>query len=203
LLDDLIASERYPPSLMGDKDKIEALIMEHSERRPLMRATDFYKLLHQGAFGVVHIMAEGAWDWLKKEVEGLNLHEQPEEPLLEKVSAYGTMVRVNLRPYLKKGLPLEGLFTAMKEASRVEGSSEEFMEAWAVLKALVVSGNLKVDLVEFETLDVELRREGCHPHHHSETYRDAYHPAYRVVTRESLAGVLGQEERDQASERVP
>jgi len=202
LLDDLIAPERYPPSLMCDKDRIEALIMEHSEQRPLMEATDFYKLLHQGVFGVGHIMVEGAWDWLKKEVEGLNLQEQPEEPLLEKVSAYGTMVRVNLRPYLRWDLPLDGLFTAM-EASRVMGFSEEFMEAWAVLKALVASGRLKVDLGEFEALDDELRREGCRPHHHSEAYSDAYHPAYRVVTRESLAVVLGPEERDQDPEREP
>ncbi len=183
---------------MGDRDRIEALIMEHSERRPLMRVTDFYKLLYQGVFGVGHIMTESALDWLKKEAGGLNLQEQPEEPLLEKVSADGTMVRVNLRPYLRRSLPLDGLFTAMKEAARVEGSSEEFMEAWAVLKKLVASGRLKVDMGEFESLDEELQREGYRPHHHSEAYWNAYHPAYRVVTRESLASVLGPEKCDRA-----
>jgi len=181
---------------MGDRERIEALIMENSERRPLMEATDFYKLLYQGVFGVGHIMAGGAWEWLEKEAEGLNLQEHPEEPLLEKVSADGTMVRVNLRPYLRRSLPLDRLFAAMEEASRVEGSSEEFIEAWAVFKGLVLSGRLDMDEEGLESLDEELRREGCHPHHHSETYQDTYHPAYRVVTRESLAGILGPEEKD-------
>lgn len=178
------------------REAVERLLTAHFELRPLMGATDFYKLIYQGVFGVGHIMAEGAWDWLEKEAEGLNLQEHPEEPLLEEVSADGKMVRVNLRPYLRQGLPLGGLFAAMEEASRVEGSSEEFMEAWAVFKALAASGRLKVDMGEFEALNDELRREGCRPHHHSEAYQAAYHPAYRVVTRESLAGVLGPEERD-------
>lgn len=177
------------------KEAVERLLTVHFELRPLMRATDFYKLLYQGVFGVGHIMARGARGWLEKEAEGLNLQEHPEEPLLEEVSADGTMVRVNLRPYLRRGLPLDGLFSAM-EASRVEGSSEEFMDAWVVFKALVASGRMKVDVSELEALDDELRREGCRPHHHSEAYQAAYHPAYRVVTRESLAGILRQEERD-------
>lgn len=181
---------------MVDRKEIEALLLAHHKRRPLMRATDFYKLLYQGVFGVGHIMTGGAWDWLEKEAEGLDLEEQPEEPLLEEVSANGEMVRVNMRPYLRHGLPLNGLLAAMEDTSHVEGSSEEFKEAWAVFKALAASGRLKVDVGEFEALDDELRREGCHPHHHSKAYRDAYHPAYRVVTRKFLAGVLRSEERD-------
>ena len=180
------------------REAVEKLLTSHFRLRPLMRATDFYKLIYQGVFGVSHIITEGAWGWLEKEAEDLNLQEHPEEPLLEEVSADGKMVRVNLRPYMRQGLPLGGLFAAMEETSRAEGSSEEFKEAWTVFKALAASGRLKVDVGEFEALDDELRREGCRPHHHSETYRDAYHPAYRVVTRKSLAGVLGPEERDLA-----
>ena len=175
------------------REAVERLLTSHFRLRPLMRATDFYKLIYQGVFGVGHIMTEGAWGWLEKEAEGLSLQEHPEEPLLEEVSADGEMVRVNLRPYVRRGLPLDGLFTAM-EASRVEVSSEEFKKAWAVFKALVASERMKVDAGEFDALDDELRREGCCPHHHSEAYQAAYHPAYRVVTRESLAGKLRQEE---------
>ena len=178
------------------REAVEKLLTSHFRLRPLMRATDFYKLIYQGVFGVSHIITEGARGWLEKEAEDLNLQEHPEEPLLEEVSTDGKMVRVNLRPYLRQGLPLGGLFAAMEETSRVEGSSEEFKEVWAVFKALVASGRLKVKSDEFEALDDELRREGCRPHHHSKAYQAAYHPAYRVVTRESLAGILRQEERD-------
>ena len=81
-----------------------------------MRATDFYKLLFQGVFGVGHIMGSAAWNWLRKETESVDLEGHPEEPLLEGVSADGSMVRVNLRPYLKRGLPLEDLFEAMEKS---------------------------------------------------------------------------------------
>lgn len=176
------------------REAVERLLTSHFRLRPLMRATDFYKLIYQGVFGVGHIMTEGAWGWLEKEAEGLSLQEHPEEPLLEEVSADGEMVRVNLRPYLRQGLPLGGLFTAMKETSRVEGSSEEFKEVWVVFKDLVASERLKVNSGEFEALDDELRREGCRPHHHSEAYQAAYHPAYRVVTRENYSRHIGPEE---------
>ena len=181
---------------MVDRGSLEALLEEHFERRPIIWATDFYKLLYQGIFGVGHIMGEGAREWLREEAEGLDLEEQPYEPLLEEVSADGAMVRVNLRPYLRRGLPLVGLLSAMKETSKVVGSQEEFMEAWAVFKEMVLSGRLYVDEEGLESLDEELRREGCRPHHHSDAYRKVYHPTYRVVTRESLKNILGPEEEE-------
>lgn len=175
---------------MNSKDRVKALIREHLERRPLMRATDVYKLLYQGVFGVGHIMGDDAWNWLEAEVEKVDLDDHPEEPLLEDVSADGSMVRVNLRPYLRRGLPLDKLFSAMRETAQVKGSPEEFLEAWDVFKGLVSSGKVHFDLEELEALDGELQVEGCRPQHHSETYREAYHPKYRVVRREVLDVLL-------------
>ena len=175
---------------MVDRMGIEALLRESYERKPLMRATDFYKLLFQGVFGVGHIMGGAAWDWLRKETESVNLEIHLEEPLLECVSADGSMVRVNLRPYLRQNLPLEGLFDAMKKTALREGSKEEFVEAWEVFKGLAVSGEVRVDPGELEALDEELQREGPIPHHHSDAYREEYRPAYRIVGREFLQGLI-------------
>ena len=175
---------------MVDRGRIEALLREHYERRPLMRATDFYKLLYQGAFGVAHIMGDTAWDWLGKEAVGIDPNEHPDEPLVEDVSSDGSMVRVNLRPYLKRGLPLEDLFEAMEKTALREGSKKEFVEAWDAFKGLAASGEVQVDPGELETLDEELQREGPTPHHHSDAYRDEYHPAYRIVGREFLEGLI-------------
>lgn len=171
---------------MTELDSIENLIREHFERRPLMRVTDVYKLLYQCVFGIGHIMGNDAWSWLEAEAENVDLNTHPEEPFLEDISADGSMVRVNLRPYLRRGLPLEKLFSAMKKSALIEGKAEEFLNAWAIFKELVRTGKVSVDLEELDELDSELRREGCRPHHHSETYREAYHPAYRVVRRDVL-----------------
>jgi len=175
---------------MVDRGRIEELLREHFERRPLMRATDFYKLLYQGVFGVGHIMGDAAWDWLRREAEGLELEDLPEELLLEEVSADGSMVRVNLRPYLRRGLPLEGLFEAMKETALRGGSNEQFLEVWKMLKGLAASGDIQIDSGELETLDEELRTGGPSPHHHSEAYSEEYHPAYRIVRKEFLKGLV-------------
>ncbi len=175
---------------MVNRRRIESLIRGHFKRRPLMRATDFYKLLYQGVFGVGHIMGDDAWSWLRKEAESMKLGELSDDPLLEEVSADGSIVRVNLRPYLRRGLPLEGLFEAMKKTALREGSSEEFLEVWDVFKGLATSGEVQVDLGELEALDEELQREGPSPHHHSDAYREEYHPAYRIVEREFLEGLI-------------
>jgi len=155
-----------------------------------MRATDFYKLIYQGVFGVGHIMGGDARTWLYREAEAVDLDDRPEEPLIEGISPDGSVVRVNLRPYIRLGQPLERLFRAMEETALIEGSADEFMEAWGVLRGLVDSGVIDVDPGELEELDEELDREGCKPHHHSEAYRQTYSPAYRVVRREYLAELI-------------
>ena len=171
---------------MMDRQRIEALLMGHRERMPLMRVTDYYKLIYQGVFGVGHIMGEGAWGWLEREAEGLDMSEHPDEPLIESISVDGSVVRVNLRPYLREGGSLTALFDSMRETALVEGSTEEFMEFWRVFLALVEEGRIEGDPTDLEDMAVELREKGVIPHHHSDAYREAYYPSYRVVRRDTL-----------------
>lgn len=171
---------------MEKREAIEALLMEHFERRPQMRATDVYKLLFQGAFGVGHIISEGAWKRLQEEVESLDIDDHPTEPLIERISVDGSMVRVNLRPYLRRGFPLDRLYEAMEETSKDRGFPEKFLFAWSVFHEFASSGAMKVDGEELASLHRDLQKKGPRPHHHSEHYRVAYYPAYRVVKREAL-----------------
>lgn len=172
--------------MMVNRESISRLLMEHQKRRPLMRGTDFYKLLFQGIYGVGHIMGEGARGWLVKESEKLDLQKRADESFTENASADGEVIRVNLRPYMRRGLPLEELFMAMRETAQIEGSSEAFMDAWGILKEMVNIGELSIAPDEINTLDKELEEKGIVPHHHSEDYRRAYDPAYRVVRRSAF-----------------
>ena len=174
---------------MDEGEAVEALLREHFERRPLMRATDFYKLLFQGVFGVGHILGEGARGRLQGEAASIDIQDHPEEPKIERVSADGSMVRVNLRPYLRQNLSLDRLYEAMEGSSKETGIPEKFLYAWSVFHKLAVSGSIQVDLGELDSLNQELKEKGPSPHHHSESYRDAYYPAYRVVKREALDSV--------------
>ena len=178
---------------MVSKDKVEALIREHMNRRPLMQAVDVYKLLHQGVFGIGHLLNENARTFLEAEASTLILDEQPEEPLLEEVSADGSMVRVNLRPYLRRSLPLDRLFSAMEASAQEKGREEDFLKAWSLFKDLARSGSIVFEK-EIEELDKEIKSKGYLLHHHSEAYRKAYSPAYRVVKSSVMKKMFKAEE---------
>jgi len=147
-----------------------------------MRATDVYKLLFQGVFGVGHIISEGAWKRLQEEAESLDIDDHPTEPLIERISVDDSMVRVNLRPYLRRGFPLDRLYEAMEETSKDLGS----LFTWSVFHEFASSGAIKVDGEELASLHRDLQEKGPRPHHHSEPYRVAYYPAYRVVKRKAF-----------------
>lgn len=179
---------------MDCEGRFEAFIRRHLEQRPQMRATDVYKLLYQGVFGVGHLLSEDARRRLQSEAESLHLDEQPEDSLIEEAFADGAMVRVNLRPYLRQGLSLDRLFSAMEASAPAEGRVEEFLKAWSTFKRLVSSGKLVFDDGEIEELDRDLEVGGCQPRHHSKAYRRAYGPSYRVVKREVLERMFKAEE---------
>ncbi|MBS7631845.1 hypothetical protein KEJ47_09835 [Candidatus Bathyarchaeota archaeon] len=168
---------------------IKRLIQSHVQRRPLMRAVDVYKLLYQGVFGVGHILGEDAFERLKAEALRLNLNDYSDEPLLEDVSVDGSIVRVNLRPYISKGLPIESLYSAMVKSS-AQGNAKEFRLLWNAFRELVDSKKLEFDLAEIADLDELTKFEDIPPVRHSNIYREAYKPSYRVVERRLIEAVI-------------
>jgi len=175
---------------MGTWRRVAELVGEHKAARPEMRARDVYKLLYQGVFGVGHIMGPGAWDYLKSEATSLDLQVQPSDPLLEDVSLDGSVVRVNLRPFLRGGHPLVKLMEAMR-LSEITGNTVAFLEAWDAFAELVWSGQLNFDHSEVDAINKAIERTKPQPMHHTQQYRDAYHPAYRVVRRREILGIIG------------
>jgi len=175
---------------MAERGKVADLIRWHLERRPLMRAVDVYKLLFQGVFGVAHILKPEAWAYLREEAAGLNLSEQLGDPLCEDISVDGSVVRVNLRPYLRRRLSLEMLFDAMKETRLREGKPAAFLLQWNTFINLVRGRGLPFSLMEVERLDRELNRISPQPKHHSKEYKEAYKPSYRVVRRKTIERIV-------------
>jgi len=167
-------------------EELERLVKEHHDRRPHMRAQDYYKLLYQGVFGVGHIMGESALPRLMEEAERVRDRGPMDEPLLERVSPSGDMVRVNLRPFLRGDGSLEALHEAMVESSKVKGDSKQFLRLWRRFKQAARQLNLALDEGEVCELDDALGERGPVPMHHTAQYREAYYPAYRVVRQADL-----------------
>ncbi len=175
--------------LMDSWKLVGDLVSSHLIIRPKMRARDAYKLLYQGVFGVGHIMGPGAWDYLKREGESLDLAYQPEESLMESVSLDGSVVRVNLRPFLRGGYPLKSLMDAMK-ASTIQGRASEFLELWDAFAELVFRGRLTINSADVNEINKSLNRIIPQPMHHTLEYREVYHPAYRVVSRKEMQKII-------------
>ncbi len=160
---------------------VAKLIYEHVKLRPAAKAQDIYKLLYQGVFGVGHIISDRAWDVLEEEADRINLEDHLDDPLFEPVSPDGSMVRVNLRQYINQGNDLKTLFQVMKKSAMHIGDPEMFLGYWSSFKKLVSEGELNFDWGEIKMLDELIERDGVKPIHHTEAYREAYYPAYRVI----------------------
>lgn len=172
-------------------EELVGLVAEHHGRRPLMRAADWYKLIYQGVFGVGHILGEGSYASLVEEAGRVRDLGPGDEPLLERVSCDGSMVRVNLRPYMRVGGSLGALHGAMKASSSLRGEPKAFIRLWRRFKAAAVELGLGLDEGEVCELDDLLAERGPVAMHHTEEYRDAYYPAYRVVGLGELQRAVG------------
>ncbi|MCB2171244.1 hypothetical protein KQH65_00740 [archaeon] len=170
---------------------VKHLILEHLNRRPMARAQDIYKLLFQGVFGVAHIVSDRAWDILVEEAGRINLQDHAKDPLIESVSPDDSMVRVNLRQYINSGGYLETLYRVMRKSAEHKGDEQVFLDYWSQYKNMVAEGLVSGAQVEIDELDKLIRHEGVKPRHHTEPYRQAYYPAYRVVKMETYYEYVG------------
>ncbi|MCI8328081.1 MAG: hypothetical protein HFG02_00280 [Oscillibacter sp.] len=155
-----------------------AIAREHWTRYPRMEPQDFAKLAYQSEFGPAHMVQspDKVLSSLLMERKEAGTQPMPPEPI------GNGLCRFPITQALSTlwELPLIGrMFTrTMAEAA---GSREGLTEKLEHLSALPVPGlNLYLE---------SWRREGCPPVHHSEAYRNAYRPHYRVL-QTKLAGFL-------------
>jgi len=160
------------------------LVLSHRQLRPRLEVQDVYKMLHQGVFGVGHIVKHGshALECLRRELDNLDLRQQRNEQLVENSSAEGLMVRVNLRPFRRQGLSAEKLFDAMcHSAERNRGSRRELLAQWRTFMKLVETGTLDFDPSALRRFDRFIAGHRYPVLHHSKEYARLYNPSYRVV----------------------
>ena len=179
------------------KDALWELVNRHQRFRPKLEIQDVYKLLYQSVFGVGHIIRSGgqALECLRREIESLDLRLHLDEEMVENISLDGKTVRVNLRPFVRKGSEAEKLYEAMRlSAEGNKGTPAEFQKLWKEFGSLVRSGAFGFDPKAFSDFD-KFARENKYPLvHHSRTYVKYYHPSYRVVDLQTYNKFFASEE---------
>jgi hypothetical protein len=163
------------------------VLTRHLGCYPLMQLEDIYKLVHQASFGSHHRVndAEQARRHLERELE--ELPEGPPDPTLDPISPDGRILRVHLRPYLIGGGDPNRLLAAfVRTASEFHGSLGQFKLYWSSVEEMARADRLPFAATEIEEWTRRMASLNYPAVHHSEVYRRAYRPAYRVVCREFL-----------------
>jgi hypothetical protein len=180
-----------------DRDRpICDILIDQARRYPRWALEDLYKLVHQAATGSEHAVIDEAHArvWLTRELA--DLRSGPDEPLLDPISADGSIVRVHLRPFARLGLDSEVLLAAfLRTGKEFRGSTERIEESFSEAARLARGGLLAFGETDVRSLIARMKSVGFPAVHHSAVFEAAYHPAYRVVARaflprELLAAVL-------------
>lgn len=151
--------------------------VRHSSIEPL----DVIKLCYQAAFGAEHLLEDrdAAFQYLTQEFDQV----QPDgsEPLYEAISE--GICRVNLRAWKKRNLPIEWLFHMFVETNvrQSQDGREMFQEFLCDSGRLVKENIFGFDRDKWEEFLKEYPTERPVAVHHSEAYRRAEAPAYRLV----------------------
>jgi uridine kinase len=164
------------------EDETEKILLEHFKRYPEMQTADFAKLLYQNEFGGGHLISDRAesLERLKKECEALRALPARREQAFEDIG--GGLLRMNIRELGSLGISPEtanGFF--VETANLVTGSAEAFERKLDVFLQCCRDGKLPIDAGQAERYIRGLKRSGYPAVSHSEAYRGAYAPAYRVV----------------------
>lgn len=169
---------------MGKHDELYYILCEHAKKYPLMRPTDAVKLIYQGEFGSGHMIKNeaAALERLKKEYAET---ERDSSVTLYEYIGCGT-TRVNLAAVDTVALPLERLNSLFADAAnRSRGTVDGFKMKLETLRRVCEEGKLAFDLNELSEYLFEYEKAGFPPVSHSEQYRKAYKPSYRIILRDA------------------
>lgn len=169
-------------------ETLEQVLRRHARNYPMMQPTDAVKLIYQNVFGGGHLIRdpEACRNALQREYECTP--QDPHAPLLESIG--NGLVRVMLNAIDGSGYSIRQLGDDFIRSSEVhKGNLNGFLIKLDVLRKVTASGVFEFTLEELETY-LEAYKEAGYPMvSHSEQYRKAYKPAYRIL----LASIISKE----------
>lgn len=169
---------------------IRDTLLKHFDAYPLMGPQDAVKLLYQMEFGPEHMIRDEKKSLAFLRQEMASLGEGPErEPLYEAIG--NGLCRLNLRPCVKRGIPAEDIHRLFAETARTtHGDPRRFRQALRELEALAEAGETPFEGIELDLFLMRYRDQNHPAVHHSEAYRAAYAPAYRVAAQKKVKDYL-------------
>ena len=164
-------------------------ILAHCARYPQLQPLDLLKFLHHSVFGCGHLVSspEAAEDWLRREIAGCT--NDTIEPL------DGDFCRVHLGLLSTLGVSPRSFARLFALSAQKEVGTAKALEVrLAVALELAREGRLPFSFEAFSVAVEAWRAAGFPAQHHSDAFRAAYAPAYRVLHRghAALLPLLGR-----------
>ena len=153
------------------------------EQYPQMTMQDVYKSFYQDRFGAGHMINDTA---AVREYTMYELTVAAEDtvtnPYYELLGTQGRYVRVYLRCVNEGLLSAEQLLDAfIRSAQQAKQPEQSWADEWAQVELTAREAGLTAS-----DEDLQLLRQAAENQravHHSDSYRNAYHPHYRIVER--------------------
>ena len=165
-------------------DTLRQILLDHGGRYPLMEPTDAVKLIYQNEFGGGHLIQdeESCLNYLRREYE--SVMQSPDATLADDIG--NGMYRIYLNALDRNGYTIEQLGADfLRSAAIHRGTLEHFLDKLNVLEQLTREGRMPFSAEKLEDYLASYRNAGYPMVSHSETYRKAYSPAYRIIFREN------------------
>lgn len=151
------------------------LLKEHFNNHPDMEVRDAVKFLYQSYLGGGHLIVDERAALTRLEEEWSRVEGDPDAPLAEPLG-HGRS-RLHLNACKGKGLSVATVCRLFLLSARETVPDQEgFRQALELVRSLPFSGEMA------EGYLAEYQAQGCPMVSHSEAYRTAYAPAYRIVS---------------------
>lgn len=152
------------------------------ELHPSMQMQDIIKMCYQAVFGVEHMLAdvERAKTYFMQEYEATSANTAL--PLYEPIS--DDFCRVNIGAWKAKKLEPQKLFELFVSSAtdNHSGAETDFELCIAGAEKIIADGLLPFSIEEWTEYFDSYKKSGIHPVHHSDAYRRAEQPAYRLIS---------------------
>ncbi len=161
-------------------ETLEQVLRRHARKYPMMQPTDAVKLIYQNVFGGGHLIKdrEACLRALQREYE--NTPQEQHAPLLESIG--NGLVRVMLNAVDANNYSIRQLGEDFIRSSQEhKGNLNGFLIKLEILRKVTASGVFGFTLEELENYLEAYKEAGYPMRSHSEQYRQAYKPAYRIV----------------------
>lgn len=175
-------------ALCDDNMQIEQAVTHYIETYPSSRLQDVYKVFYQDRFGSEHLVKNPniVLQYINEEVAELD--SKNFIPMVEEIGWRHNCVRVNLQLVKSGKITAAQLADAFIETANNPLSSADTTQwttEWKyILNAIIKNKHSIIDFRQDSTdIDSLLKINPNAAIHHSQEFRDIYHPHYRVVEK--------------------